>query len=91
MQIFERTASCDVFEDLVTGIINPDDLPPIAVSKHKGEWMSFDGNRRLYLYQKLQENHIIDTIPVTLYPGSKKITAKEHVPLVVRGDKHIDN
>ena len=44
-----------VFKKLVLGDLTPNDLPYIKVRWYDGGWMAFKGNRRLFLYLKLEE------------------------------------
>ena len=54
----------DVFEQLLYKRLTPDDLGAIEVVKENGLWMALTGNRRLFLYRKLEKLGVISTIPV---------------------------
>lgn len=61
----DGTTMWDTLEDLLYGRITvDDDLPLIEVVREDGKWWALTGNRRLYLYRKLEELKVIHTIPV---------------------------
>lgn len=52
------------FHDLLTRKLTPFDIQPIEVVQIGGLWWALTGNRRLYLYRKLEELGVIKNIPV---------------------------
>ncbi|XP_070533433.1 uncharacterized protein [Ptychodera flava] len=54
----------DTFKELLHGNISPRDIKTIAVIRQNGTWYVHAGNRRLFLYKKLEELGVIDYIPV---------------------------
>ena len=43
----------DLFEKIINGEINVSFLPRIQVADYDGNWMAFEGNRRLFVYRVL--------------------------------------
>ena len=80
-----------VFKKLVIGDLTPDDLPYIKVRWYDGGWMAFEGNRRLFLYLKLEEEGLLDEIPVDKFTGYKRITNEDGDIPYVRGNPDIDD
>src|SRR6218665_224049 len=54
----------DTLEALLYSHLSVDDLEPIEVVREYGKWWALTGNRRLYLYRKLEELGVIHTITV---------------------------
>lgn len=52
------------FEEIINGKITPDNIPKMEVAYVDGSWWASSGNRRLYIYKKLEELNVISTIPV---------------------------
>ena len=44
--------------------ITRNQMPPMKVMKCRGKWIVIDGNRRLFLYQRLQYEGLLTAIPV---------------------------
>lgn len=53
-----------VFAHLVSGSLNVTDLPEIEVVQMDGHWWARTGNRRLFLYRKLEGVGVVETIDV---------------------------
>src|SRR6218665_156259 len=60
----DRVYLTETFEELLYRRITPDEIEPIEVVLRRGIWWALTGNRRLYLYKKLQPLGIVQTIPV---------------------------
>ena len=41
----------DLFEKIISGEINVSFLPRIQVADYDGNWMAFEGNRRLFIFK----------------------------------------
>ena len=54
----------DTFRELLYGLITPDDIENIEVVQYDGVWWALTGNRRLYLYQRLQDLGVVEYISV---------------------------
>ena len=54
----------DTFEELLTGEITVDDIEHIEVVKWNGNWRTYTGDRRLFLFKKLEELGIVSHISV---------------------------
>ena len=75
------------FAMLVQGKETPQSLPPIEVRYMKSweSYIAFEGNRRLFLYKKLEEEGLIDKIPVVEFKGWKKQTSRCSDCITLRG------
>lgn len=51
-------------EQLLYGGITVDEIAPIEVVRHEGLWWALTGNRRLYLYRKLEDLGVVTSVPV---------------------------
>ena len=56
----------DTFEQILYRRITPDDIEAIQVVEENGVWLALTGNRRLYIYRKLENLGIISTVPVVI-------------------------
>ena len=54
----------DTFRELLYGSITPDDIENIEVVQYDGVWWALTGNRRLYLYRRLQDLGVVEYISV---------------------------
>ena len=41
----------DLFEKLITGELAVSSLPLVQVAHYDGQWMAFEGNRRLFVFK----------------------------------------
>ena len=41
----------DLFEKLITGELAVSSLPLVQVAQYEGQWMAFEGNRRLFVFK----------------------------------------
>ena len=66
------------FRKLVNGSLCPDDIEPIQAKMHNGKLTVFEGNRRLFLYKKLESAGLIEDVQVNTFPRCKykEYTAK---------------
>lgn len=53
-----------VFAHLISGSLKVMDLPRIEVYSTDERWWTLDGNRRLFLYRKLENAGVVETIHV---------------------------
>lgn len=54
----------ETFVELLRETLTPDRLPPIDVVYKADQWWTVTGNRRLYLYRKLEALHLVNRIKV---------------------------
>ena len=54
----------NTFHDLLFGLKSTDDIDDIEVVQQDGVWWAITGNRRLYVYRRLQDLGVVKTIPV---------------------------
>ena len=54
----------NTFHDLLFGLKSTDDIDDIEVVQQDGVWWAITGNRRLYVYRRLQDLGVVTTIPV---------------------------
>lgn len=69
----------DTLEDLSTGKCNISDIPKITVFKKDEVWYTLD-NRRLWVFQRLEEKNKCEEIPVKIgssIPGRKMTTTND--------------
>ena len=53
--------------------------------------MAFEGNRRLFLYQKLEAEGLLDSVPVVKFHGWKRISNEYGYAPSVRGRPFIED
>jgi len=58
----------ETFRELLYGDLDIDDIEQITVVKYQRQYWVVSGNRRLYIFQKLEEEDCLDTVPVTVKP-----------------------
>lgn len=65
-QFMDGRELSSTLEDLLYGRKTVDDIPPIEVVEDLEDcgWWALTGNRRLYLYRKLEQLGVVETIPV---------------------------
>jgi len=84
----------ETFQDLLYGDIDIDDLEQITVVYYDYAYWVVSGNRRLYIYQKLEEVGRLTTVPVTVKPinfykfNKMKTTNNEGMSVRIRSDSH---
>jgi len=54
----------ETFREILYGEVDVDDISPLTVVKISGEYWVKSGNRRLYVYQKLNQLGRLDTVAV---------------------------
>ena len=62
------------FRKLANGSLFPDDIEPIQARIHNGKLTVFEGNRRLFLYKKLESVGLIRDVPVNNFYRNKEYT-----------------
>jgi hypothetical protein len=61
-----RYTIVDTFRRLVDGETTPDDIRPVTVFRHQNKFWAYSGNQRLYVFRKLEEFGMIESIPVNI-------------------------
>jgi len=62
----------DTFELLLSGQLSVADIPCIEIAYRDGAWWAVTGNRRLYLYRRLQQLGLVSEIPVNQLDTSRR-------------------
>ena len=52
----------DTYDSLRNGKITVDMIPQMTVARINGKWFAWYGNRRLWVYRKLEADAVLDTI-----------------------------
>lgn len=67
-------------------------IPRFTVTRVGGKWFTFTGNRRLWVYRKLEEEGYLDEIELEIsqqhVPRNRLTTKKGGASVVVRGGLH---
>merc|ERR1712211_134710 len=86
----ERYSIYDTYRELSTGFKSVHDIPVMTVTRMNGEWYTYTGNRRLWVFQKLaREGYICDVYVETTdrrVPMSKFTTKDGGRSVKIRGD-----
>jgi hypothetical protein len=62
----------ETYRQLLHGELTVNEIPPISVVYFDCKYWAISGNRRLYIYKRLEVENIIDTVPVKIEPLNKK-------------------
>jgi len=80
----------ETFRQLVNGAISVDDVLPMKVFRYQNKyWAAHSGNRRLYVFRKLEEFGLIETISANVLPIEPEdvdVSAREVVIYELCGD-----
>ncbi|XP_069104093.1 uncharacterized protein [Argopecten irradians] len=87
----------DTFKKLLNGDLQHYQLRPLVAMSHMGHWFVVRGNRRLYLYKKLEEIGKIDEVKVVTQNFDDRVFTKQFssknmgVSLRIRGNPYIES
>lgn len=79
----------DTYDELKRGFKSHRDIPTMMISYMDGEWYTYTGNRRLWVFQRLQRKGYLQEICVDttdrVLPWSRFTTRNNGVSVTVRG------
>ena len=81
----------ELFQSLMCHELAAFELPPLRIQYMDGEPYCVDGNRRLFVLQKLGQYGMVDYVRVRVSDGPPKpITAKVDAPIRIRGQPELE-
>jgi len=88
----------ETFQKLMDGELqlSHNELPPLVVMQYRGYWFVVRGNRRLYLYQKLEKAGYIQTVKVVKRSFDDKVFQRQFTSnnmgsyVRIRGDPSLE-
>ena len=79
-----------LFLDLFTGRKDVVDFPPLEVKNISGSWFCMEGNRRLFIFKKLNQYSYLPTVRVKLYHGNGRVTAQPGRQIKIRSRPEVE-